>query len=59
MVLCFMEGGGGGGGGGAGGRLPLSRICHTSPTVMRLSTVIPYLTKFQKYVSRDRPLEFC
>ena len=28
--------------------LPLSRICHTSPTMMRLSTVIPYLKKFQK-----------
>ena len=33
---------------GEGGRLDLSRICHTSPTMMRLSTVIPYLKKLQK-----------
>ena len=39
---------------------PLSKICHTYPTMMKLSTVIPYPKKIQKiYESRDTPLEFC
>ena len=39
--------------------LPLPKICHTYPTMMKLGTVIPYLKKIQKiYESRDTPLEF-
>ena len=38
----------------------LPKICHTYPTMMKLSTVIPYLKKIQKiYESRDTPPEFC
>ena len=41
-------------------RSPLPKICHTSPTMMKLSTVTPYLKKIQRiYESRDTPLEFC
>ena len=33
---------------------------HTYPTMMKLGTVISYLTKIQKiYESRDTPPEFC
>ena len=40
---------------GAGGT-----FCHTSPIMMKLGTVIPYLKKIQKlYELRDTPLEFC
>ena len=39
---------------------PLSKICHTYPTLMKLGTVIPYLKKIQKiHKSCDTPLEFC
>ena len=39
---------------------PLSKICHTYPTMMKLGTVIPYLRKTQKmYKSRDTSLDFC
>ena len=39
---------------------PLHKICHTYPTMIKLSTVIPYLKKVQKiYESHDTPLEFC
>ena len=39
---------------------PLSKICHTYPTMMKRGTVIPYPKKIQKiYESRDTPLEFC
>ena len=39
---------------------PLPKICHTYPTMMKLSTVMPYLRKTQKiYNSRDTPLELC
>ena len=31
-----------------GGKAPLSKICHTYPTMMQLGTVIPYLQKIQK-----------
>ena len=38
-------------------RSPLPKICHRYPTMMKLGTVIPYLTKIQKiYESRDTPL---
>ena len=40
--------------------LPLPKICHTYPTMMKLGTNVPYLKKIQKiYESRDTPLEFC
>ena len=39
---------------------PLPKISHTYPTMMKLSTVMPYLRKTQKiYDSRDTPLELC
>ena len=38
----------------------LPKIRHTYPTVMKLGTVTPYLTKIQKmYKLRDKFLEFC
>ena len=38
----------------------LHKICHTYPTMMKLSTVIPYLTKIQNmYKSREPPINFC
>ena len=41
-------------------RLPLPKICHTYPTMMKLGSIIPYPKKIQKiYESRDTPLEFC
>ena len=49
--------GGGGGGGPPGKKSPLPEICHTYPTMMKLSTVIPYLKKIQKiYESQAQPL---
>ena len=37
---------------------PLTNICHTYPTMMKLGTVIPYLQKIQRiYESRDTSLE--
>ena len=48
------------GGGGGAKRPPFRKICQTSPTIMKLGTVIPYLRKIQKiYESRDTILEFC
>ena len=45
---------------GGAKRLPLPKICHTYPTVMKLGTVIPYPKEIQKiYESCDTPLEFC
>ena len=39
---------------------PLPKTCHTHPTMMKLSTIIPYLTKIQNiYKSRDTPIKFC
>ena len=38
----------------------LHKICHTYPTMMKLSTVISYLTKIQNiYKSLDTPIKFC
>ena len=38
----------------------LYKICHAYPTMMKLSTVMPYLKEIQKiYESRDSLLEFC
>ena len=48
-----------GGGEGLFGPLP-PKIRHTYPSMIKLGTVIPYLTKIQKmYKSRDTSLEFC
>ena len=50
----------GGGGEGQKAPPPLSLICHTYLTLMKLSTVIPYLKKIQKiHKLRDTPLEVC
>ena len=41
-------------------KVPLPKIYHTYPTMMKLGTVIPYANKIQKiYESSDTPLEFC
>ena len=38
----------------------LPKICHTYPKIMKLSTVISYLTKIQNiYKSRYTPIKFC
>ena len=38
---------------------PFHKICHTHPTMMKLSTVIPYLTKIQNiYKLCDTPIKF-
>ena len=40
--------------------LPLSKISHTYPTLMKLELVIPYLKKIQKtHKSCDTPIGFC
>ena len=45
---------------GGAKRLPLPKICHTSPTMIKLGTVIPYPKKIREiYESRDTPLKFC
>ena len=37
---------------------PLTKICHTYPTMMKLGTIIPYLNKIKKiYESRDTLLQ--
>ena len=39
---------------------PPPKIYHTYPKMMKLSTVIPYLTKIQNiYKSRDTTIKFC
>ena len=39
---------------------PLSKICHTYLTMMKLDTVVPYLKKINKiFKSRDIPHELC
>ena len=47
--------------GGEGGQKapPLPKICHTYPTMMKLSTIILYLKKIKKYESRDTLFESC
>ena len=47
-------------GGEGGKKVPLPKICHSYPTMMKRGTVIPYLKKIQEiYESRDTPPEFC
>ena len=39
---------------------PLPKICHIYPTMMKLGTVIPYLTNIKKiYEPPNTPPEFC
>ena len=39
---------------------PFPKICHTYPTMMKLSAFIPYLTKIRNiYKSRDTLINFC
>ena len=46
--------------GGWGQNLPLPKLCHRYPTMMKLGTVIPYLSKIQKiYESPDTSPKFC
>ena len=33
---------------GGGKKAPLSKICHTYPTLMKLGTIAPYLKKIQE-----------
>ena len=41
-------------------RVHVHKICHTYPTMMKLCTVIPYLTKIQNiYKSRDTTIKLC
>ena len=43
-----------------GKKVPLPKICHTYPTMIKLGTIIPYLKKIQKmYESYDTPFKFC
>ena len=45
---------------GGAKKVPLPKIFHTYPTMMKLGKVIPYLKKIKKiYESRDTPPEFC
>ena len=45
--------------GGVDKKVPVPKICHTFPTMMKLCTVIPYLKVIQKmYESRDTTLDF-
>ena len=40
--------------------VPLTKICHACPIVMKIGTVIPYLKRIQNiYKSDDTTLEFC
>ena len=46
--------------GGQKGSLPLPKICHRYPTLMKLGTGMPYLKKIQKLnESRGILFEFC
>ena len=45
--------------GGGGQKGPLPKICHTYPTMTKLSTTILHVKKTQKiHESRDTPLQF-
>ena len=46
--MGFFEAGQGMGGGGGAKRPTLLKICHPSPTMMKLGTVIPYQKKIKK-----------
>ena len=60
MGLFGAANGQGGWGEGVAKKNPLSKICHTYPTLMKLGMVIPYLKKIQNtHKSCDTPLDFC
>ena len=41
-------------------KVPLTKICHTYATLMKLGALIPYLKEIHKiYKSRDAHLDFC
>ena len=41
-------------------KVPLAKISHTYPTMIKLGTVVPYQMKIQKiHESLNTPLEFC
>ena len=43
-----------------GKKVPFPKFCHAYPTMMKVSTVIPYLKKIPKVSkSRGTSLEFC
>ena len=43
-----------------GKKVPITKTCHTYPTMMKLGTVTPYVKKTQKmYESRNTSFEFC
>ena len=46
--------------GGVDKKVPVPKICHTYPTMMKLCTVIPYLKAIiqKMYESRDTTLDF-
>ena len=45
---------------GGSKKAPLSKICQTYPTAMKLAKVKPYLKKIKNtYKSRDTSLQFC
>ena len=59
-IFGAAHGGEGRGGGEGAKKAPRPKICDTYNTVMKLTTVIPYLEKIQKiYKSRETPSEFC
>ena len=43
---------------GGAKRLPLPKICHTYPTMMKLGTVIPYVTHLSAFFERWSWFEF-
>ena len=46
--------------GEGGKKVPLPKICHTYPAMMKRDAIIPHLKNIRKiYESRDTPLEFC
>ena len=60
ILTQFREGFIGAAHGGGSKKSPLSKICHTYLTMMKLGTVIPYLKKIQKtYKSSGASLESC
>ena len=60
LLTIFRTGLFGAGHGSGWKNVPHYEICQTYPTMMKLSTIITYLTKIQNiYKSRDIPIKFC
>ena len=49
--MGFFGAGHGWGGGGRGKKAPLSKTCHTYPTIIKPGKVIPYLKKKKLYIN--------